>query len=78
MKIQEFHLRNCCGCLKDPRQQNTKVKQSKNIDHELSETSKIIENGLLSMFLRSFEDHNENRPNELFSMVFGTIKKTLL
>ena len=60
MKILIFATKDQAGCLKDPRQQSTKVKQSKNMNHKLSKTSKIIKNGPLSMILHAFEHTNEN------------------
>ena len=47
-------------CLKDPRQQSTKLEELKNINHELSKTSKIIQNDSLSMILGPFEHHHKN------------------
>ena len=38
IKIRDFAQEYRGGCLKDPRQQSTKVRKMKNIDHELSET----------------------------------------
>ena len=44
-KIQYFRQEDPGGCLKDPRQQSTKIKKLKNMNHEVSKTSKIIQNG---------------------------------
>ena len=59
MKSWDFGGEDHVGCLKDPRQQSTKVEKSKNIDHEVSKTSKIIQNGSLSMILHAFEHGNK-------------------
>ena len=69
MKILDFVHEYHDGCLKDPRQQSTKVEKIKSMNHELSETYKIIENSCLSMFLDAFEDHNKIHPNELFLLL---------
>ena len=61
MQIPDFARDDASGCLKDPRQQSTKVEQSKNMNHNVSKTSKIITNGLLSMILRAFEHSNKNQ-----------------
>ena len=60
IKIQDFDRDDPTGCLKDPRQQSTKVEKVKNMNHDVSKTSKIIKNGLLSMILDVFEHENKN------------------
>ena len=59
-KFINFSRRNPPDCLKDPRQQSTKITTSKNMNHELSKTPKIIKNGPLSMILHAFEHINKN------------------
>ena len=65
------------GCLKDPSQQNTKVEKSKNMNHELSKTSKIIKNGPLSMILHAFEHSNKNAKIQKKITSFTAIKKNI-
>ena len=51
MKFPDFVRDDPAGCLKDPRQQSTKLEKLKNINHEVCKTSKFIKNGCLSLFL---------------------------
>ena len=75
MKIYDFAHEDPAGCLRDPRQQSTKVSKIENMDHQLSETSKIIQNGSLSMILGASEQHNKKQKNNKFHY---DQKKTLL
>ena len=58
-KIQYFRQEDPGGCLKDPRQQSSKIRKRKNIDQELSKTSKIIKNTSLSVILDTSEQHHK-------------------
>ena len=60
-KIQYFRQEDSGGCLKDPRQQSTKIKKLKNMNHDVSKTSKIIQNDSLSMILDVFEHSNKKQ-----------------
>ena len=63
MKIQDFDRDGPTGCLKDPRQQSTKLEKRKNMNHDVSKTSKINKNDSLSMILDVFELSNKNHKN---------------
>ena len=63
MKIYDFAHEDHAGCLKDPRQQSMKVYKIESMDHELSKTSKIIQNRSLSMILGTSEQHNKMQQN---------------
>ena len=47
------------GCLTNPHQQSTNMKNNENMDHDDSKTLKIIPNGSLDMILCVFEQDNK-------------------
>ena len=60
-KINNFAHEDHVGCLKDPHQQSMKVVKIKSTNHEVFKTSKIIQNGSLSMILGASEHHNKKQ-----------------
>ena len=57
------YVENRAAKPKDPRQQSTKVEKIDSLNHEVSKTLKIIENGSLSTILGASEQHHKNQAN---------------